>query len=235
MITTAQALSQSAVFRSLDETELDRLAAACGRRTFGAGEMVFLRGEAGDCMYVVAEGTVAVTLASVDGRDLLLAVLGAGRSFGELSLVDRRPRVATVTARERSVLVTVPRAAASDLLTRRPAVVAALLEAMAALVRRLDELAADATLLDLPRRVEKYLSAATRQHPRTGPVAPGDSAFRPVDILVTQGDLARQVGGSRQQVNRVLMRLEAAGSIQRSGHRIVGIRPERLYQGDLSR
>jgi hypothetical protein len=31
------------------------------------------------------------------------------------------------------------------------------------------------------------------------------------------------------------MRLEAAGSIQRSGHRIVGIRPERLYQGDLSR
>ena len=50
--------------------------------------------------------------------------------------------------------------------------------------------------------------------------------------MLTQGDLARQVGGSRQQVNRVLMSLEADGSIERLGHRIVGIRPGRLYSDD---
>ena len=44
----------------------------------------------------------------------------------------------------------------------------------------------------------------------------------PVRVDLTQGDLARQVGGSRQQVNRVLMSLEADGSIERLGHRIVG-------------
>jgi DNA-binding GntR family transcriptional regulator len=49
-----------------------------------------------------------------------------------------------------------------------------------------------------------------------------------VDVALTQGDLARLVGGSRQQVNRILMGLEAAGSIERLGHRIVGIRPELL-------
>ena len=51
----------------------------------------------------------------------------------------------------------------------------------------------------------------------------------PVQVDLTQGDLARQIGGSRQQVNRVLMGLEADGSIERLGHRIVAIRPDRLY------
>jgi CRP/FNR family transcriptional regulator, cyclic AMP receptor protein len=229
MITTVRALSQSDVFRSLDETELGRLASACGERTFRPGELVFLRGDPGTCMYVVAAGSVEVSMASVDGRDVLLAVLGPGRTFGELALVDNGPRVATVTAREPSVLVTVPRAAVSDLLVSHPSVTTALFVSLATVVRRLDERACDATLLDLPRRVEKYLRAVThRLHsPAT---AAGD--FVPVDIPVTQGDMAREIGGSRQQVNRVLMRLEAAGSIQRLGHRVVGIRPERLYTDD---
>lgn len=227
--TTAQALSQSAAFRSLDEAELDRLSSACGERTYGPGEIVFLRGDNGDCMYVVASGAVAVSLSSVGGRDVLLAVLGPHQFFGELALVDEGPRVATVTARTRTVLVVVPRAAVSGLMARHPSVMRAFLVSMAALVRRLDEQACDAALLDLPRRVEKRLAALAASH---GDLASPADGFVPVDDAMTQGDLARQVGGSRQQVNRVLMALEAAGSIERRGHRIVGIRPERLYSDD---
>jgi len=223
--TTSSALSQSAAFRSLDEAELDRLASACGERTYGPGEIVFLRGDAGDCMYVVASGSVAVSLSSADGRDVLLAVLGANHHFGELVLVDDGPRVATVTARKRSVLVVVPRRAVVDLMGRQPSVTQALLLSMAALVRRLDEQACDAALLDLPHRVEKHLS--TFLPPRLGEMPP--DGLVPVQVDLTQGDLARQIGGSRQQVNRVLMNLEADGSIARMGHRIVGIRPDRLY------
>ena len=56
----------------------------------------------------------------------------------------------------------------------------------------------------------------------------------PVDVSLTQGDLARQIGGSRQQVNRVLMGLEAAGAITRRGHRIVAVRPQQLYTDDAA-
>ena len=227
--TTARALSQSDLFGSLDETELARLASACGQRSYGPGELVFLRGDVGDCMYVVAAGAVAVSLSSVGGRDVLLAVLGPNQSFGELALVDDGPRVATVTARTRSVLVVVPRRAAADVMARQPTVVTALLVSMAALVRRLDEQACDAALLDLPRRVEKHLASLAR-----GPVNAAERAdgWVPVDVSLTQGDLARQIGGSRQQVNRVLMSLEAAGSITRRGHSIVAIRPQQLYTDD---
>jgi len=223
--TTSSALGQSAAFRSLDGGELDRLAASCGERTYGPGEIVFLRGDAGDCMYVVASGSVAVSLSSSDGRDVLLAVLGPPHHFGELVLVDDGPRVATVTARTRSVLVVVPRRAVVDVMARQPSVTQALLVSLAALVRRLDEQACDAALMDLPHRVEKHL--ASFLPPRLGEVPP--DGLVPVRVDLTQGDLARQVGGSRQQVNRVLMNLEVAGSIERMGHRIVGIRPDRLF------
>ena len=177
---------------------------------------MFLRGDPGDCMYVVAAGAVAVSLSSVAGRDVLLAVLGPNQSFGELALVDDGPRVATVTARTRSVLVVVPRRAAADVMARQPTVVTALLVSLAALVRRLDEQACDAALLDLPRRVEKHLAGLARGRATAAERADG---WVPVDVSLTQGDLARQIGGSRQQVNRVLMNLEAAGSITRRGHR----------------
>ena len=108
-------------------------------------------------------------------------------------------------------------------------VVTALLVSLAALVRRLDEQACDAALLDLPRRVEKHLAALARDRATAAERADG---WVPVDVALTQGDLARQIGGSRQQVNRVLMSLEAAGAITRRGHRIVAIRPQQLYTDD---
>ena len=227
--TTLRALSQSDVFRSLDEAELVRLASACGQRSYGRGELVFLRGDPGDCMYVVAAGAVDVSLSSSTGRDVLLAVLGPNQCFGELALVDDGPRVATVTARTRSVLVVVPRRAAAEVMARQPTVVTALLVSMAALVRRLDEQACDAALLDLPRRVEKHLAGLARGR---ATATEGLNDWVPVDVSLTQGDLARHIGGSRQQVNRVLMRLEAAGAITRRGHRIIGIRPQQLYTDD---
>jgi CRP/FNR family transcriptional regulator, cyclic AMP receptor protein len=224
--TLAGALGRSDVFCSLEESELVRLADRCHERSLGSGEIVFLRGDQGDCMYVVAAGSVAVSLSARSGRDVLLAVLQPYQTFGELAVLDGGPRVATVTARERSALVVVPKAAVAELLRREPSVAAALLTALAVTVRHLDEQACDATLLDLPRRVAKFLTTLTGD--RGLPGQPRRDGFVPVDIGLTQGDLARQIGGSRQQVNRVLMSFEEAGSIERMGHRIVGVRPELL-------
>lgn len=219
-------LRQADAFFSLDGSELGRLASVCLTRSYGAGQLVCLRGDPGDCMYVVASGTVAVSLAGDGGRDVLLAMLGPYATFGELAVVDGGPRVATVTAHGACALVVVPRRAVTELMARVPSVATSLVVSMAAMVRRLDEQASDASLLDLPRRVQKYLAAAAND--RHGARVPHQGGFVAVDVVLTQGDLARVVGGSRQQVNRILMGLEAAGSIERLGHRIVGIRPELL-------
>jgi CRP/FNR family transcriptional regulator, cyclic AMP receptor protein len=222
-------LRRSAVFGSLDNAELTALADGCGERSYGPGELVFLRGDPAPSMYIVASGSVAISLAAENGRDVLLAVLGAHEALGELAVVDGGPRVATVTARSLTVLVCVPRRLVADLIARRPAVATALLRSLAAMVRSLDERACDVTTLDLPQRVEKYLVALTVTQQDVK--AAGNDGLVPVCLPLNQTDLARQVGGSRQQINRILMDLEAAGSIERLGHRIVGVRPGLLFSG----
>ena len=228
------ALRGCEVFASLAEPDLVSLSATCGERSYGPGQIVFLRGDPGECMYVVARGEVAVSLAAENGRDVLLAVLKVGDAFGELAVVDSGPRVATVTARTPTSLVVIPRAQVADLLLRQPRVAAALLRSLAGTVRRLDEHACDVTTLDLPRRVQKYLAALAAHGEQPAPhTSPPDTGrhhhdFVPVELALNQTDLARQVGGSRQQINRILMDLEAAGAIARSGHRIVGIRTDLL-------
>ena len=148
--------------------------------------------------------------------------------LGELAVVDGGPRVATVTAREGAVLVVVARHLVADLIAGRPAVAGALLRSLAAMVRRLDEGACDVNGLDLTQRMQKYLVSLI---PQRGIKVAREVGFIPVQLALNQTDLARQVGGSRQQVNRILMDLEAPGSIQRLGHRIVGVRPDRLHAG----
>jgi len=220
---TADVLARSDAFQSLDQLELDRLASVCRVRRYATGVPVFLRGDHGDSMFVVGSGAVGVSVGLEDGRDVLLAVLRPFQTFGELAVIDGGPRVATVVARVATVLVEVPGKAAATLLTRRPAVAVAMLNAMAMLVRRLDEQACAASLLDLPSRVRRLLIDAVGPDARTEP-----DGYLPVDLPLTQADMARQVGGSRQRVNHVLMDMEAAGTIRRTGHRVVGVRTDLL-------
>lgn len=66
-------------------------------RVYGAGEVVFEEGSTGRQMYVVSTGRVNV-LQHADGRLVQIGSLGPGDIFGEMALVDDRPRSATVIA-----------------------------------------------------------------------------------------------------------------------------------------
>ncbi|MBI3359601.1 MAG: cyclic nucleotide-binding domain-containing protein [Chloroflexi bacterium] len=96
------------LFDGLDGKELARLAAICNEETFGKGEVIFSQGNAGDKMYIVREGFVEVVVGQGgDGPDAPKAVvnLGAGQVFGEMALVDRGARSATVrSVTERTVV-----------------------------------------------------------------------------------------------------------------------------------
>jgi len=109
------------------------------------------------------------------------------------------------------------------LLEAEPTVAAAMLASFVALVRRADEQVVDLSLRTLPSRVRRHLLSMA-MHDATADDLGADGVLR-VDLLIDQSDLARQVGGSRQQVNRILASLETTGAIQRRGRRIVAVRP----------
>lgn len=105
------------LFAGLDRKQLATIASLSTEVTLPAGSVLCRRGERGREAFVLVEGSVAV---SVD--DQAVAVLRPGAVFGEMSLLDGKPRVATVTATSAvSVLVLTPLELAS-LLEAVPAV-----------------------------------------------------------------------------------------------------------------
>jgi CRP/FNR family transcriptional regulator, cyclic AMP receptor protein len=219
-----RALARSDVFGRLDPGQLDRLARACHVRRYDKGEQVFARGDRGGGMFLVGEGSVALSVNSADGGEATLAVLSPPQTFGELAIIDGGARAATATARQTSVVVAIPRNEVQRLLHEFPDLAVALLSSLTALIRQVDQQATDLVLLDLPGRIAKFLGAAARTEPGHKPGTPV-----PIDLRMNQSELARLVGGSRQQVNRVIVRLEAEGAIVRVGSRIVAVRPDLLH------
>ena len=99
------------LFEGATEEELDSVAAICEEKVFNKGEVVTAQGEPGDELFVVCEGFVEVLRSSSVPEQAPRSVvhLGAGQIFGEMALVDRGPRSATVKAASDSTSVLVIR------------------------------------------------------------------------------------------------------------------------------
>jgi CRP-like cAMP-binding protein len=102
-IDKAQALGRSAPFEHLSSAELDVLGDLSMPVRFAPGETVLHEGEVGGALYVLASGQVEVVRRATDGTEKVLAVLEAPAAFGEMSLIDREQRAATVRARSECV------------------------------------------------------------------------------------------------------------------------------------
>jgi len=87
------------------------------REVFTGGEHIFNYGDPGDCAYLIEEGIVEVFVVD-QGKERRINLIGKGELFGEVSLIDRKPRTATVRAIEKTVLVPIPRKLVDGLLEK---------------------------------------------------------------------------------------------------------------------
>jgi CRP/FNR family transcriptional regulator, cyclic AMP receptor protein len=92
-------LSGSPLFEMLSNQELEYVAELARPRRFAPGQLVFEEGELGDSVFVVASGEVEVAGRDASGEVKVIATLGPSQFFGEMSLIDKEYRSATVRAR----------------------------------------------------------------------------------------------------------------------------------------
>ncbi len=100
-------LTQSPLFRNLDETERAQILIIGQRRTCKAGEILFREGDAGDGLYVVVRGSVRISKQGATGEEAL-AVLESPAFFGEMALIDLSARAADAIVNEDSELFFIP-------------------------------------------------------------------------------------------------------------------------------
>lgn len=117
-----------------------------GTRQFEAGEVICREGDIGETAYVIVQGRVEV-LKNLNGKTVHLAYIGAGEPFGEMSMIDEKPRSATVIAVEKTIARELHRDDFVQTMQSHPEITMSLLKV---LFERLRE--ADATILQLHGR-----------------------------------------------------------------------------------
>ncbi len=119
-------LREVGLFSALEDKDLESLADEFNERRFSAGDTIALEGSGGLMFFVVESGEASV---QVHGNEV--GRLGPGDSFGEIALIDRRPRTATVTAATDLRTYGLPVFVFRPYVEARPEVAWKLLEAMA--------------------------------------------------------------------------------------------------------
>jgi CRP-like cAMP-binding protein len=164
------------IFGELGDGELARIAEASVPRAFAAEETIFREGDEGDTCYVLRMGRVRVVREHADGRSITLATFGPGELFGELSLLDRERRSATVEAVEDAEAVAIMGRDMRRLLRAEPEIALGMLAALGRRLRSTNERLARQSFQTVPGRVASALRQLIVQAAASGAQPPADAA-----------------------------------------------------------
>jgi CRP-like cAMP-binding protein len=211
-------LEKCVLFGSLDEKARNKIATYAEPRNFSAGETICRLGDSGDSMMAVVVGTVRISLPTVRGREIILADLGPGEIFGEIALLDGRPRSANAMALTNCQLMILSRRDVLPFLESNPSACLKLMEILCARIRRSDERMSDIAFFNLPVRLAKILLTYQPQ---------GRGATK---LSLSQSELAEMAGGTREKVNRCLRDWQRQGVLELKNRWTIILKPEALRE-----
>jgi CRP-like cAMP-binding protein len=210
-------LEKCGLFSSLDDKARRDIAACAMPRSFTAGESICRLGDRGDSMMAVVVGTVRISRPTSRGKEIILADLGSGELFGEIALLDGKPRSANVVALTNCELMILERRNLIPFLERNPAACMKLMEILCARIRRSDERMSDIAFFNLPIRLAKTL-LNYQPDVRAG-----------AKLSLSQSELAEMAGGTREKVNRCLRDWQRQGIIELKNRWTIIRKPEALH------
>lgn len=176
-----------------------------------AGELVFSEGDPADACYWVERGLVKVSVASPQGEERIIALLGPGSILGELALIDGEPRSATVTAVQRTTFRRVFRDEFEKLVGADPKIHHELVMLLASRLRKTDEALAAATFLGGKGRLARALLELASF---TGEKIESEGIV--IKHKLTQSDLAAMTGLARENISRIISEWKKSKIVSRS-------------------
>ncbi|HXZ48338.1 MAG TPA: Crp/Fnr family transcriptional regulator [Usitatibacter sp.] len=198
-----QTLKAVPFFTQLSESELDVVRGLSTEKTYPKNAVVLTEGEMGDSLFMIQSGKVKVFIGDEDGREIILKILGPGDFFGEMSMIDKQPRSASVTTIEPSHFLMLTHAAFERCVEQAPRIANMVMRVLAQRVREADRKIGTLALMDVYGRVASTLLELSVYN--NGKLMVGEK--------LSQQDLANMVGASREMVNRILKDLSERGFI----------------------
>ena len=172
-------------------------------REFPAGHVLFRDGEPGKEMYVIQAGKVRISK-SVRGVETTLVVVGPGAFFGEMSILNNKPRSASATVEENSKLLVIDPKTFEAMVRGNAEIAVRLIKTLAQRLQEADDQIENLLFADASSRVVHWLVTAAEKAER------GPTGHK---IALAPRELPGRVGVRPDQADEVLMKLLKANII----------------------
>ena len=181
------------LFSSMKAEEIDNLANYARIVRFARASVIFSKGDEGSGLMAVVSGRVKISSLSHDGKDVVLNLIQPGEVFGEIALLDGRPRTANASAMQDSEILVLERRDFVPYLKQTPEVGLTLLAVLCDRLRRTSEQVEDVLFLDVSGRLAKTILRLAK-HQRHGNS----------QVKATQKEIGQMIGLSRESTNKQL-------------------------------
>jgi CRP/FNR family cyclic AMP-dependent transcriptional regulator len=208
-------LRGSHLFAGMPADALQTLALGMKQRQACPTEAIFLRADEASALFAILVGQVQIVIGSTDGREHVLRILGPGEMFGEIGVLDGRPRSADAIAITRCRLLLLERRNLLELVMSQPAVAIGLIGILCERLR------------DTTTRVEGLIFHTLSERLASALLSLGKGkAFALVNV--TQTELGHMTGVTRESVNKKLREWQAAGLVALQAGRVRIMDSDRL-------
>ena len=207
------------LFQDLPGSVIEHLGSYMKTRKVPRGATIFTKGDPGTGLMGVLTGSVKVSVASAEGKDIVLNIFREGEVFGEIALLDGRPRTADATAMSDCELIVIERRDFVPFLSGHPDVTIKFIEILCSRLRRTSEQVQDVTFLNLPTRLAKALLQLTSSDQ-------GGAAGR--KVAITQREISQMIGRSRESTNKQLRAWVKRGWVRLERGGVSVVAPDKL-------
>jgi CRP/FNR family transcriptional regulator, cyclic AMP receptor protein len=221
-------------FRQLPANALEQIRSHFIRKRVQRGALIFAKGDAGSSAVAVLDGTVRISVPTINGHEVVLAQVLRGEVFGELAVIDGQPRSANATAIENCELMVIERCNFLPFILSYPEVAIKLLELVSARLRQSNEQFEDVMFTGLQVRLARAILKLLKTT---------ECDVGPLRLVITQRELSEMIGASREATNKRLRIWEKRGWIRldhgaltvlngRALSQITDEHPRQLLHGD---
>jgi len=186
--------------------------AAKGRanRTFRKKELIFQQGDDADAVFYIKKGNIKVCVVSNEGKEAVVAILGADEFFGEGCLIGQPKRLATAMAMTECETMKVEKAEIMRVLTEEPAFSKMFLSHVLARTARVEEDLIDQLFNSTEKRLARVLLLMANFGKEGRP--------EPIPAKISQETLAEMIGTTRSRVSHFMNKFRQLGFIDYNGH-----------------
>lgn len=200
-----EALAGHFLFRHLRPAEMTSLLARARIERRKARSVIFRQDSPGYGLMAVLSGRVKISSRAPNGREIVLNIINPGEVFGEVALLDGKPRTADATALTACELLIIDRRDFIPFLQAHPDVAVRLLSVLCERLRRTSQQVQDLLFLDVRGRLAKTLLRLAETHGQATP-----DGHR-IDLKFSQRELGSLVGLTRESINKQLREWQKLG------------------------